>query len=164
MLHVGFKHRQKIGKKALMRLVKSGAYKIRMADGTEVTDWIEIDSKFEVCRDPDSGKIISRPRHPLVAGWTTRQLEHVGDAIFHVAARLLCHEIWGDHQMLYFRWVDRFARNDVMGGTCEEVRVGRIFIGKGYEQALAAATNTLKETDHYLNMIRFKAESKQWKT
>lgn len=98
--------------------------------------------------------------HPPVAlpvvnvkGFDTRQLEHFGDAIVNLAARIIsAKEV---QRPSYFLSAENLASNRNLqsaglgSGSETEVIVGTVFVESGIEKAFSDAIDIIKKTAHY---------------
>lgn len=82
-----------------------------------------------------------------------RQLEHFGDAIVNLAARVVAKEM--SHPTVYFLCAAHLASNKNLSsagfttGAQAEVEIGKDFIANGLDSAFKFAVEIIKRTSHY---------------
>lgn len=102
---------------------------------------------------------------------TLQQLEHIGDAVLNLAARLLAFEYFGnaDSGKIYLTWSDALIANSnfsktTIGARYAEIQIGRICFQEGLESAVKAAVKFLKKTEVHRKIEEFwDISSKQMK-
>lgn len=95
-----------------------------------------------------------KPKPPAVCAlqvgdrkYTTRQLEHIGDRVFALAACEMVHEVTGENQKLYFMYAGQLCSNEnlTICGRYGQAKLTEVEIGHIYaEKGLVAALNTAK--------------------
>lgn len=84
-----------------------------------------------------------------------RQLEHFGDAIVNLAARVIAREV--AQPTVYFLCAAHFSSNKNLAsagytsGAQAEVEIGKVFVANGLESAFACAVEIIKRSAHYVD-------------
>lgn len=127
-------------------------YMMQMCDGSWVTDWNKI-KIHKVIRRISARKFVPKTRRISGQLYTERQLEHFGDAVVAIAARMLTYEKFQHNQARYFAWVGQAVTNFNLGGRADrkygsavEVKVGAEFAEFGLNAAIEKAKTILSET------------------
>ena len=88
--------------------------------------------------------------------WQQRQLEHMGDALIYVAARIIAHQRHGKNAGAYFLFAQKLCSNEnfrshpgIKNAATFEVLVGDAFVRFGINCAVDLAISLLKETSAY---------------
>jgi hypothetical protein len=150
-----FGGRKKVSLKTIRELVESGAIKATTVEGNEADFSFYGNVKIEVPNidiPPAAQPIkIDDTEH------TPNQLEHFGDGVVFVAARLLCHELFKKDTHRYFLHAAKMITNQnlkscpkVMTADQFEIRVGETLVKFGIQAALDEATVLLKTTSAYV--------------
>ena len=159
--------RKRVPKATIRKLIESGHYIIRALDGTPITDWKRLFDDYEIDRPAPEPPLLvtskttgSRRNHVLIkindTEYTISQLEHFGDAVVSVSARVICHELFKKSTFHYFRHSAAMITNDNFRSSKEvktaaqfEVVLGDTFVRLGPEEAVKKGVELLKTTRAY---------------
>lgn len=101
--------------------------------------------------------------------YRTRQLEHFGDSVVGLAARMMVYDLCSADLRMYFHYTGRLITNKNLGmgiasrGTTAEINIGRVWAEKGLEAAIQAAKDLLAETAAWKTLLEWKEKEKNWK-
>lgn len=164
--------RRVVPKSEAMRLMQQGYFAERLADGTTFTDWKKVDAAICISRptkilDLKDGELPTKRKGFITfitveqKQYTVRQVEHFGDAICYLAARMLAHEVHGTTRNKYGRLQSRLTTNQnfstcpgVKNGDHFEVIVGTEILRSGVEAGFKKAIEMLKQTSAYQCAVR----------
>lgn len=177
--------RKRVPKSVVLKMIESGRYTVRTLDGTPVTDFKRLFDDYEMT---DTEKYITAdqpqpvpvaqsaieaainrkrfsPRHTALvkiddSEYTISQLEHFGDAVVSVSARVICHELFQRNIFHYFRHSAAMITNDNFRTSKEvktaaqfEIILGDVFVRQGPEEAVKKGVELLKTTLAYTEAL-----------
>jgi hypothetical protein len=137
---------KKVPRKTIRELVESGALNVV----GDPPDW-EFYANVTVEQKPEPIKIAD-------SEFSAQKLEHFGDAIIAIAARMICHELFKKESHRYFLYAGKLITNQnlkscpkTMTADQFEIRVGDCFVKSGIEAAVVEAITLLKNTSAYFD-------------
>lgn len=173
--------KKRVPKSVILKMIESGQYTVRTLNGTPITDFKKLFADYKGPQDSPpppalpldaqkaAEKSISRkrfsPRHTSLikvndTEYTISQLEHFGDAIVSVSARIICHELFKKSVFHYYKHSAAMITNENFRSSKEvktaaqfEIILGDTYVRLGPQAAITRGVELLQTTKAYAEAL-----------